>query len=400
MDNSTVTIPSPTDYNRTNLFNFPNSQIRPVLEDTFVPVLEDGFDKNREFTDLTRSNSLPNYTTDFIQAKVDFNDSLADPYARPVCRTGFNRQTFPPNSSAQTIFERRKNPIKPIQIPTFGGSCEIERDGTNKKTDLTDLTPGCKKQFEQFTPGKTQGVNCALASLFQGYYVSTGSSCKDNPSHYSIVKVRKWAKWLEGLFQVKICADKFINANLDGKIISGWSEENFKEYFDSMLANIPYECWQYLMAQYNDYNTNQIKKRLQNSTSKNIFSPENLRSQKILIENLQNATGGGPIQLWHFLVELLLDPSKQQILAWTGDEFEFKILDPDEVANLWGNRKNKPRMNYEKLSRGLRYYYDKKILEKTAGKRYVYKFKNDLHEILKASASELFEIVGILEEEK
>ena len=31
-------------------------------------------------------------------------------------------------------------------------------------------------------------------------------------------------------------------------------------------------------------------------------------------------------------------------------------------------------MNYEKLSRGLRYYYDKNIIHKTAGKRYVYKF--------------------------
>ena len=37
-------------------------------------------------------------------------------------------------------------------------------------------------------------------------------------------------------------------------------------------------------------------------------------------------------------------------------------------------RKNKPKMNYEKLSRGLRYYYDKNIIHKTAGKRYVYRW--------------------------
>lgn len=30
-------------------------------------------------------------------------------------------------------------------------------------------------------------------------------------------------------------------------------------------------------------------------------------------------------------------------------------------------------MNYEKLSRGLRYYYDKNIIHKTGGKRYVYR---------------------------
>ena len=46
------------------------------------------------------------------------------------------------------------------------------------------------------------------------------------------------------------------------------------------------------------------------------------------------------------------------------------LVDPDEVARRWGRRKNKPKMNYEKLSRGLRYYYDKNIIEKTPGRRY------------------------------
>jgi hypothetical protein len=41
-----------------------------------------------------------------------------------------------------------------------------------------------------------------------------------------------------------------------------------------------------------------------------------------------------------------------------------------QVARRWGLRKNKPKMNYEKLSRGLRYYYDKNIIHKTTGKRW------------------------------
>lgn len=36
--------------------------------------------------------------------------------------------------------------------------------------------------------------------------------------------------------------------------------------------------------------------------------------------------------------------------------------------------KNRPAMNYDKLSRSLRYYYEKGIMQKVAGERYVYKF--------------------------
>lgn len=93
-------------------------------------------------------------------------------------------------------------------------------------------------------------------------------------------------------------------------------------------------------------------------------------------------TGSGPIQLWQFLLELLTDKSCQGFISWTGDGWEFKLTDPDEVARRWGVRKNKPKMNYEKLSRGLRYYYDKNIIHKTAGKRYVYRFVCDLQGLL------------------
>jgi len=100
-------------------------------------------------------------------------------------------------------------------------------------------------------------------------------------------------------------------------------------------------------------------------------------------------TGSGPIQLWQFLLELLTDKSCQHFIAWTGDGWEFKMVDPDEVAMRWGNRKNKPKMNYEKLSRALRYYYDKNIILKTAGKRYVYRFVCDLQAVLGYRAEEV-----------
>ena len=84
-----------------------------------------------------------------------------------------------------------------------------------------------------------------------------------------------------------------------------------------------------------------------------------------------------------------------------------------QVARRWGFRKNKPKMNYEKLSRGLRYYYDKNIIQKTGGKRYVYRcwvyklascpnkcplcrFVCDMQSILGQTPAQFFERVGVI----
>ncbi|XP_046977566.1 DNA-binding protein D-ETS-3 [Vanessa cardui] len=85
-------------------------------------------------------------------------------------------------------------------------------------------------------------------------------------------------------------------------------------------------------------------------------------------------SGSGQIQLWQFLLELLSDSSNAGCITWEGTNGEFKLTDPDEVARRWGERKSKPNMNYDKLSRALRYYYDKNIMTKVHGKRYAYKF--------------------------
>ncbi|XP_055643401.1 DNA-binding protein D-ETS-6 [Toxorhynchites rutilus septentrionalis] len=91
---------------------------------------------------------------------------------------------------------------------------------------------------------------------------------------------------------------------------------------------------------------------------------------------------GGQIQLWQFLLELLADSSNESFIHWEGTNGEFKLINPDEVARRWGERKAKPNMNYDKLSRALRYYYDKNIMTKVNGKRYAYKF--DFHGLMAA----------------
>ena len=80
-------------------------------------------------------------------------------------------------------------------------------------------------------------------------------------------------------------------------------------------------------------------------------------------------------QLWQFLLQLL--NQKTSIIEWSNlSTLEFKLNEPEEVARQWGRKKNRSTMNYEKLSRSLRYYYEKGIMQKIQGERYVYKFTN------------------------
>lgn len=102
---------------------------------------------------------------------------------------------------------------------------------------------------------------------------------------------------------------------------------------------------------------------------------------------------GSQIQLWQFLLELLTDGSFRTVIQWIGDDGSFQLINPEAVAQLWGQRKCKPTMNYEKLSRALRYYYDGDMIAKVPGKRFVYKFVCDLETLLGYSAAELNQLV-------
>lgn len=63
-------------------------------------------------------------------------------------------------------------------------------------------------------------------------------------------------------------------------------------------------------------------------------------SQPFIRANPSWISGSGQIQLWQFLLELLADAaSNAHCIAWEGGSGEFKLVDPDEVARKWGERK-------------------------------------------------------------
>ena len=86
------------------------------------------------------------------------------------------------------------------------------------------------------------------------------------------------------------------------------------------------------------------------------------------------------IQLWQFLKQLLLQPNLyNDCIKWVDrTKGVFKIENSSRVAKLWGKRKNRPAMNYDKLSRSIRQYYKKGIIKKPEiTKRLVYQFCNN-----------------------
>nr|CAD7257313.1 unnamed protein product [Timema shepardi] len=81
-------------------------------------------------------------------------------------------------------------------------------------------------------------------------------------------------------------------------------------------------------------------------------------------------------RLWEFIRDLLLNQEYcPSLICW--EDYEqgmFRFVHSEGVAKLWGTIKENPRMNYEKLSRAMRYYYKSKVLQPVLGRRLVYKF--------------------------
>lgn len=97
--------------------------------------------------------------------------------------------------------------------------------------------------------------------------------------------------------------------------------------------------------------------------------------------------GKGPMQLWQLIIQLLVSAPasgpESGLVEWTREQkYGFKILQPEQLAQLWGKLKKKPAMNYDKLARSLRYYYDKSMLKKVPGKENTYEFTWDISEML------------------
>uniref|UniRef100_A0A3Q2WNH7 Fli-1 proto-oncogene, ETS transcription factor n=1 Tax=Haplochromis burtoni TaxID=8153 RepID=A0A3Q2WNH7_HAPBU len=209
-----------------------------------------------------------------------------------------------------------------------------------------------------------------------------------DPSLWSQDHVRQWLEWAikeYGLLEI----DTAMFQNTDGKELCKMSKDDFLRLTTMYNAEVLLSHLNYLREiNFGDnpknlqYRTALIAIILVVMTHKALLLPTDPYQVLGPTSSRLANPGSGQIQLWQFLLELLSDSANAGCITWEGTNGEFKMTDPDEVARRWGERKSKPNMNYDKLSRALRYYYDKNIMTKVHGKRYAYKF--DFHGIAQA----------------
>ncbi|XP_029011998.1 SAM pointed domain-containing Ets transcription factor-like isoform X2 [Betta splendens] len=181
-----------------------------------------------------------------------------------------------------------------------------------------------------------------------------------DPLDWSCVHVQKWLLWTEHMYRLPQVSTVF--QGQAGKDLCSMTEADFRQHSwqfgDMLYAHL--DIWRSAAAM------------------KECSPPEDDESAKgDSWSDMMSNYPSQPIHLWQFLRELLLKPHNYSCcIRWLNKEKGiFKIEDSAHVARLWGIRKNRPAMNYDKLSRSIRQYYKKGIIRKPdVSRRLVYQF--------------------------
>ncbi|KAF1390432.1 hypothetical protein PFLUV_G00057990 [Perca fluviatilis] len=111
--------------------------------------------------------------------------------------------------------------------------------------------------------------------------------------------------------------------------------------------------------------------------TESVLQPLNLSSREKPRSAMHKANGRIPEcrLLWDYVYQLLCDDRYQEYIRWEDqDNLVFRVVDPNGLARLWGNHKNRDNMTYEKMSRALRHYYKLNIIKKERGQKLLFRF--------------------------
>ena len=113
--------------------------------------------------------------------------------------------------------------------------------------------------------------------------------------------------------------------------------------------------------------------RISESSTDDEVSPRKYISKR---PTPQKRSPGTSCKMVQWIVSLLRSPKyNPSVITWLDEpNGVFTIKNTVKYAKLWGEKKNNKNMNYEKLSRGMRYYYRNGELEAITDQRLTYKF--------------------------
>ncbi|XP_017487760.1 PREDICTED: DNA-binding protein D-ETS-4 [Rhagoletis zephyria] len=192
-----------------------------------------------------------------------------------------------------------------------------------------------------------------------------------DPCDWSVSQVHSWLRSTVAQFKLPEIVNLEQKFSETGSALILLSEDEFKQRVPESGSDLyaQLEVWRYHFSSNAPEDSNDDEEMLPTTSALAVAKPAETKRT--------GRSGGAHIHLWQFLKELLAEPHTHgTAIRWIDrNRGIFKIEDSVRVAKLWGGRKNRPAMNYDKLSRSIRQYYKKGIMKKTErSQRLVYQF--------------------------
>ncbi|XP_074167219.1 transcription factor ETV7 isoform X4 [Sminthopsis crassicaudata] len=193
-----------------------------------------------------------------------------------------------------------------------------------------------------------------------------------HPSLWSKEDVIHWLKWAEQEYSLpRMMEQKF---EMNGKALCILTKDDFR-YRAPSSGDVLYELLQYIKTQ--------RRALVCGPLFSAPFLPVVPFQQPLCpLEDCR--------LLWDYVYHLLSDSKYESYIKWEDkDSKVFRVVDPNGLARLWGNHKNRVNMTYEKMSRALRHYYKLNIIKKEPGQKLLFRFLKTPDEIVQDKASKL-----------
>ncbi|XP_014376136.2 transcription factor ETV7 isoform X4 [Alligator sinensis] len=211
----------------------------------------------------------------------------------------------------------------------------------------------------------------SLQPITEGEIFKLPGRLRIQPSLWSKDDVIHWLRWAEKEYSLRPTDESKFEMN--GKALCILTKDDFR-YRAPSSGDVLYELLQYIKIQRRAL----VCSPLFNSPFRDATHME------------MHSTVGDCRLLWDYVYQLLSDSRYEPYIKWEDKEAKvFRVVDPNGLAKLWGNHKNRMNMTYEKMSRALRHYYKLNIIKKEPGQKLLFRFLKTPGEIIHEKSSKL-----------